>query len=285
MQKYIKFIFSTYLFLASFNLYSQNLESIEKKLFDKFNLLYSENEDSTLLILNSEILSIFNHALEQENSFTFPFNKLNKISKLTSEDKKLKIFTWHLQFADGNFKYFGFVQYKNKKQIELITLDDKSDKIPNPENLRLTADNWYGALYYKIISKKNKGQTVYTLLGWDGNTNFSNKKLIDVLSFFDGIAHFGAPIFQYQNNIQHRIIFEFAEQVNMVLRYDTDYKMIIWDHLAPAQKQFEGQFQYYGPDFSYDGVIFKKGIWNFAEKITPVNKKENRPDKELKYQY
>jgi hypothetical protein len=261
------------------------MEQSQKMLAQKFELLYSDDSDSAHIVLNNRIIMDFENALRQENSFDFDFEKLSKISKLISEDKKLKIYTWHIQFTDGNFKYFGFVQYKNKKRIELITLYDKSNEISNPENKSLTADNWYGVLYYKIITKKIKGQGYYTLLGWDGNTNFSNKKLIDVITFTEGIAQFGVPIFQYQNNIQNRIIFEFGEQVNMVLRYDSDYKMIIWDHLAPSQKQFEGQYQYYGPDFSYDGLIFRKGLWNFAEKITPLNKENNKENRGLKYGY
>ena len=287
MQKYIKFIFSAYLFfLINSCGYSQDFVEIQNKLSEKFESLYLDDTDSSHIILNNKILKEFKNALQQENSFKCDFGKLTKISKLVSDDGKLKIFTWHIQFSDGNFKYFGFIQYQNKKNKLIIELTDQSEKMTNPEQLTLNAENWYGALYYKIISKKIKKQTYYTLLGWDGNNNYSNKKLIDVLTVSsDGFIQFGAPIFEYQTQIKNRIIFEYGEQVSMVLRYDTDYKMIIWDHLAPSQKQFAGQFQFYGPDFSYDALVFKKGFWNFLEKVTPLNKEDNSSQKQYKYGY
>ena len=39
----------------------------------------------------------------------------------------------------------------------------------------LSENSWFGALYYKIIPVV-KNKTYYTLLGWDGNDMFSNKK-------------------------------------------------------------------------------------------------------------
>ena len=45
----------------------------------------------------------------------------------------------------------------------------------------------------------------------------------------------------------------------MMLRYDDKLKMIVFDHLSPSKPSYEGKYQYYGPDFSYDGLIFEKG--------------------------
>lgn len=43
--------------------------------------------------------------------------------------------------------------------------------------------------------------------------------------------------------------------------------MIIFDHLSPASKAMEGQYQYYGPDFTYDGFVFEDGKWNLYSNL------------------
>jgi hypothetical protein len=286
-QKKIGFLFYLIVFcLLSFTLKSQTFEESEIDLFNLFEKISASENDSTKVSLNNTFSTEFQKVLTNSESFDYDFAKLNKISRVFADDGKARFYTWALRLSDGNYKFFGFCQYKQKKEIFVFPLQDHSDDIPNPENAVLSPANWYGALYYAVVVKKAQKQTCYTLLAWDGNDNFTNKKLIDV--FFvtkEGVPHFGAPILQYRKQMQNRIIFEFGEQVNMVLRWDPDYKMIIWDHLAPSKKQFEGQFQYYGPDFSYDALVFKKGFWNFVEKFTPLNKDTKPSNKEIKYGY
>ena len=222
--------------------------------------------------------------LKNSESLKYDFEKLTKISIQTSENKKVRIITWQIQFSSGVFSYFGFIQSNaNKNDILLYQLNDKSEEISNIENAVFTPEKWYGTLYYKIVTNKYKKDTYYTLLGWDGNDNLTNKKIIDVL-YFDSNNNpvFGKPVFSYENKIQNRIIFEYGEQVKMLLNFDEDYKMIIWDHLAPSSPALKDKFQYYGPDFSYDGLKFNKGIWEFYPKITPKNKTDNNSGKKPK---
>jgi len=39
--------------------------------------------------------------------------------------------------------------------------------------------------------------------------------------------------------------------------------MIIFDHLSPSKPSYTGNYQFYGPDFSYDGleVLMDIGTW------------------------
>ena len=48
--------------------------------------------------------------------------------------------------------------------------------------------------------------------------------------------------------------------------------MIIWDHLSPSNKTLEGRYEYYGPDFSQDGLFFKDNEWKYYPDIKPKNR-------------
>jgi hypothetical protein len=181
-----------------------------------------------------------------------------------SPDEKLKIYNWNVPYEAGYHVYHCFLQHKTKDSLMTFELDDKSEKIESPEDSLLNKNNWYGALYYNIIPKKGRfGQTYYTLLGYDLNDYLTNKKVVDVL-YFDKNKQpvFGANIFKNQRNITKRLIFEYAEFATMTLQYEEEKDMIVYDHLSPSKPKYEGQREFYGPDFSYDGLKFENGIWN-----------------------
>jgi hypothetical protein len=224
--------------------------------------------DSERISLNSSMDKLFGTVLANNESFAFPFEKLKSISKLKSDDGFIRIFNWNLPLENGTNLYFAYIQHLDKKKnFDLVKLENKSESITNPESKELSDKNWYGALYYKILTKISGKITYYTLLGWDGNNNFTNKKIIDCFYFNDKKVIFGAPIFKMEKAVQYRIIFEFAEQSKMLLRYDEKIKMIVFDHLAPIQKKFEGQYMYYGPDMSQDGIQFKDGFWEYKANL------------------
>ncbi|MBL7915546.1 MAG: hypothetical protein JNL49_10925, partial [Bacteroidia bacterium] len=55
------------------------------------------------------------------------------------------------------------------------------------------------------------------------------------------------------------------------LRYEEKKKMFVFDHLSPASPSAKGQFRYYGPDFTYDGYRFKKGLWYYKSNLDMRN--------------
>ncbi len=253
---------------------SQSIEEQEQELFVLFEKLHFTKSDSVKNSINAKILNLFSQCLHNENSFTYPFSKLRNLGKLNSEDKIIRIYTWNLMYKDGTFEYFGFLQSYFDRDVNFFRLFDNSDKIENPNNMKLSDKNWYGALYYSIITKKRKRKKYYTLLGWDGNDNYSNKKIVETLQLDeDGIPIFGLPILQYEKRVCNRIIFEYSEQSTMMLRYDKNYDMIIWDHLSPPKDELKGQYRYYGPDFTYDGLFFNKGKWDFYSDLNIKNEK------------
>lgn len=250
--------------------YQDTLHKLQPKMFK------ATNSDADKMAANNEFIITLERALKDEKSFQFPFDSLKGIGVLTSEDKKLRIYNWNIQKQDGTHEYFGFMQYnhpKLKKTI-LYKLNDKSSEIKNPDNSILDNNKWFGCLYYKIIVKKVKKNVYYYLLGWDGNDKASQKKIIDVAQFDNkGSVKFGADVFNYGKKFPKRIIFEFTQEATMSVKYDDRNDMIIFEHLSPRNSVLKGQYQFYGPDGSFDAFEYEKGNWTLIEDVDARNPK------------
>jgi hypothetical protein len=233
-----------------------------------FARLVQAKSDEERLGMNSSIDKMFGQILKSEESFSYPFEKLLNVSKLSSADGMVRLINWNLNAGDGSFTYFAYLQFFDKKKgLILFRLEDKSENIENPENMELSEKNWFGALYYKILTNQAGKNTYYTLLGWDGHNDFTNRKLVETFYISGKKIVFGPAIFKMDKSVKNRLIFEYAEQARMMLRYDEKLKMIVFDHLAPSQKKFEGQYMFYGPDMSHDGLQFKDGFWEFKANL------------------
>ena len=223
-------------------------------------------------------------ALKIPYSFNFPFDSLKSISIQSSSDKRFRIFGWHVMNNDGSYRYYGTIQMnKPDGKLELFPLIDYTSVFKNPSDSATTHDKWFGAQYYKIISVLNNVPIpYYILLGWKGNTIKSTKKIIEILYFKDGKAHFGMPVFDGDpdNLKKKRIIFEYDRRASMFLNYEPTTNTIVFDHLAPPDPQLKGKFELYGPDFSYDGFKLVNGRWKF---ITDLELKNNPTDQDDKF--
>ena len=128
--------------------------------------------------------------------------------------------------------------------------------------------------------------TYYTLIGWDGANYLINRKVVEVL-YFDrkGMPLFGKKIFKLEKTNTGRLIFEYADRTTMILRHNEKQDIIVLDHLSPPEQRFTGMFQYYGPDFSYDALIFRGGKWVLMNDIDPeiaINYKRDSKTSNLK---
>ncbi len=257
------------------------LKTICAKLYHLNQLKQTDAEKKEL---NASLLKKFDEILDLTNSFeNYQFDSLkNDIGILISPDKKFRIVHWNVPKSDGTHDYYGFIQSKfitkkNKvESVQIFPLTDKSSEIKNPDNAITDNNKWFGALYNKIIIKKTKAKTYYTLLGWDGNDKFSQKKIIDVLTFDpnNGTPKFGADIFNYEKKYPKRIIFEYSSTCSMSLKYSSKKDSIVFGHLAPTSPRLEGQFQYYCSDMSFDGFGFKKGKWSYGINVNALNEKD-----------
>jgi hypothetical protein len=266
-------IFFTTLVTAQDNV-SRELVADENDLYQKFTELYKSSDDVKKVEINSLIQDELEQILKDPLSFNYPFDSLRWIGRIYSPDRKLRLITWNIPANNGTHTYYGFIQYWHKKgkPVLVFRLQDRSQDIINPESAVLSAEKWWGALYYEILMNKYKGSRVYTIIGLDMNDRYSNKKVIDVLTFKDNQNPvFGRPAFRVEGKLKNRVIFEYAKDVVMIVRYNETNKMIVFDHLSPIEPALKNSPRFYAPDSSYDGFSFRKGIWEYITDIDARN--------------
>ncbi len=235
-------------------------------------MILSESENERLSS-GYHFIKHMNYALRVGGSYNFKFDSLKSVSIIYSPDNKFRIITWNLVLNEGRFHYYGVIQLNPEftKKIKdtanlrpFYPLIDRSSKFVNVLDTTVDHNFWWGATYYKIIPVTYKKQTYYTLLGWNGNTAMSNKKVVESLYFENNIPKFGAPIFDldYKKPLK-RMVFEFANHATMTLRYEEKKKYLIYESVVPTRPQDQGHPETYLPDGSYDYLIFnpKTGVW------------------------
>jgi len=252
-------------------------------LFAQDSLSLAQQEDSLLALYNSILkepplqretksncfYEEFYTMLRKEGSFAHPFHKLNNVGKISSSDNRIRIYTWNIPYGMDDNLYFGIAQYysQTEKKYVLVKLNEA---IGTKEKSQL--NTWHGTLYYEIIDTKYAGQKYYTLLGFDLHNSLSNKKRIDMMSIdeFDEL-YLCEKLIYYHDKLVDNIEFKYNEQAAMSLRYNKDLKMIVFDHLSPNKSSLKNNYEFYGPDFTYDALKFEKGIWVHHMNINVTN--------------
>lgn len=264
------------------------LKVIQKKVF------FSKKENERIEG-NKEFLTVWSRIINDPKILEYPFDSLKEISVLSPRNKKFKLITWNLFKDDGTHAFFGFLLVNNDKRIktgflkheiiheyDALTLLDRSATVKTPETYVGTTDKWFGMLYTQLIECDG----YYTLIGWDGNTKMTQRKFIDVLYFrADGLPIFGKDVFKLSRKNPKRMMFEYSSDISMSVKYVEKRKQIVYSHLASKQEGtlLDGQFQYYGPDGSFDALELKKDKWVTLEDIDvrndlPTMSEKNKPD-------
>lgn len=289
-------------------LYSQDimLQNAEQELSSLMNVMFSSKDDNERFNANEKFLTLLDNVLEYPNSFDYPFENLDKISILTSSDKKFKIFTWAVFSNEGDYDNFGMIQARNEntEEYEIYRLWDRSDDVFSPQEAKLTDTSWFGAVYYELITTKNENITYYTLLGWDGKDIYSKRKIIEPITFKrnSGRPNFGASIFYKEKQLK-RMIFEYAPTASFNLKWDNQYhkeggvkkakqkgmkknkpfeveeakiersQMILYDELEPMCDGLGMVKNLSVPSGKVVGLRFERGKWRKVENLIPRNSK------------
>jgi hypothetical protein len=255
----------------SCNIFAQEQSALLKAESD-INSELSTIMNSSPLKREAKAASLFEKVLstlELDGTFNFPFDSLKKIGKIYSPDHRLRIYTWNIPVGvDQNLYYAVFQYYSKRDKKYYLQKAQSTDDFKGQISLK----NWPGALYYETVETKHAGQKYYTLLGLDMGNMLTNKKVIDVVSIddFDSL-YFCHDLIKYNDRMADRVVFEFNEQVTMTLKYNPTVDMIVFDHLSPEKPSLEGNYVFYGPDFSYDGLKFEKGIWVQYKNLNVTN--------------
>jgi hypothetical protein len=220
----------------------------------------------------------FVNALKVEGSFSYQFDSLGMLSILYPSDSTFRVITWQVSLEGGSYRYFGAIQMNKGKDLMLYPLIDRTDSIKSAHDTLLSPSFWYGAFYYNLIETKAKGKTYYTLFGFDGNDLFSRVKLMDVLHFEEGKPVFGAPIFEIPDSISQefpylvkkpltRFMVYYKFDALLTLNYNTDDKIVVFDHVKSNHEFGKDIPISLVPDGSYDAFEWKNGKWQYISNV------------------
>jgi len=262
----------------------RELKDLQKKAF------HSKTEKDRLEG-NKEFMREWEKVITNPKILQYPFDSLKDISVLSPKDKKFKLITWNFHREDGTHAFFGYLLVNNSKRIkkgfmkyetedayEYFRLIDRSPTVKYPETYVGSPDKWFGMLYTQLVECDG----FYTLIGWDGNDKLTTRKFVDVLYFrSNGAPFFGKDVFKFPRKNPRRLMFEYSSEVSMSLKYNEKRNQIVYSHLGAKQEGtlLEGQFQYYGPDGSFDALELKKGRWVTLEDVDARNDKSENDTK------
>lgn len=244
---------------------------------------------------NKQFLAVWESIVQNPKILDYEFTLLKDISVLSPKNKKFKLITWNLYKDDGTHIYFGYLLVNNSKRIkkgflkfetissyDVFKLVDRSMTVSSPERYTGSPQKWFGMLYTQLVECDD----FYTLIGWDGNNKLTQRKFIDVLYFkSNGDPVFGKDVFKFPRKNPRRLMFEYSTDITMSVRYNEKRNQIIYSHLSSKKEGslLEGEYQYYGPDGSFDALEMKKGKWVTIEDvdvksdIQPMSEKK-KPD-------
>lgn len=283
----MRFVFVLLLSLNVFVLSAQstiNFEQEEQEIKALFDTLFLNDgvrfyqPDSVKKDMSEEISERLTYVLSDKKSFSYPFSALNRMGIRESRDGKVRVFTWSIKLETGQHSYYGFIQKKRKKEVQLFRLNEEHFDNDSVKFISLTQDNWLGMNYYQIIDFKRNSKKYYLLIGMRNNGSVSKSKVIDVLYFTRNKAKFGKPVFKSDEKRIKRVLFEYSHNVSMVLGYDERYKMVVFDHLAPENSSLKGQYRFYGPDGSYDAFLYNGQKWVYRPEEWIVGERNKKSE-------
>ena len=230
-------------------------------------LLLNAKTDEEKLKANTDFIELWDLVLDDPKSMKYDFEMLTTFPILTSKNKKLRIINWYIPLSNNINKYFAIVQYYNKRnEYKVEYLKPLDGEVKSANSLKLNNSQWIGALYYSLTPFKRGNKEYYLLLGWDGNDERTDKKIIDVLSISNSVT-FGAPVFFYKKQKLQRFILEYKEDALVSVKYNNDINSIVFPNVTPLNDDLIGLYDFYIPDGRIDAFELKNGTFRFKENI------------------
>ena len=278
------FVSISFIFLIQLCI-GQTIQQLEDSLISLLKQLQTEKNTQHIELHNNNFKTTLEQVIKYPGSFEYEFDSLsNFMSTIKSPDETFRLYNWNIQQKNQTQFYECWVV---KSDGTVIKLKDNQKLIPEIEFAMLSENSWFGALYYKIIPVVKKNKTYYTLLGWDGNDMFSNKKIIEILDFKKNKLQFGNSMFVYPNQrIKKRVVLQYNKQSYMSLKHDIIRKenYIIFDHLLPTSPHLKDFPDWYVTDLSFDAFKWDGVRWTYikdfdAKSLKILRRPFNDPNK------
>ena len=281
----MKWILTISIVVFFHGIFAQDIEVFEDSLISLLKNVQTEKNTQQAKHHNIEFKAYLEKTIKHPLAFSYPFDSLSKyMSTIKSPDESFRLFNWNIEQKNQTQFYECWI-LKNDKSV--IKLRDYQKLVPEIEFATLNQNSWFGALYYKIIPVKKKNKTYYTLLGWDGNDMFSNKKIIEVVQFKKDKIQFGNSLFKYPNGkVKKRIVLQYNKQSYMSLKHNKIRKedYIIFDHLVPTSPHLKEFPDWYVTDLSFDAFKWDGTQWTYikdfdAKSLKILRRPFNDPNK------
>ena len=261
-------------FLVPISSYGQDktLDQYEQELNETSPILLNGKNESERFSANEKFVEIWGLILDDPKSLKHKFESIKNFPIITSKDKKLRIINWIVALDNNTYQYHGIVQYFNSSnKYQVSRLIPLSGEMKNVESIKLENNNWYGALYYQMEEIKRGNKKYYVLLGWNGNDERSNIKVIDVLSVKKDLV-FGAPIFRVDKKRLNRYIIEYKEDASASIKFKKKEDRIVFSNLIPLNDGMEGLYDYYVPDGSINAFELSNGSFKLKRDVENTEK-------------
>lgn len=282
----MRFLFSLISGLFFFSAFAGDMDVMPSQKSEKDSLLAVMVQVGPIILKHPEFAErdsanrIFTQALaaflQDDEGFEQPLDILTNMIRLSDSKNEVVICTWQMPDANFIYKRFGIVAAEGRrKKIEITILEDKLLEMGDEAAFKyLRPSDWFGALYYKMIPQKEDGEEFYTLLGYAPN-KVLNRKVVEVMTIDNrGRPRFGKKVFlieRFQDELYRkppmRLVMKYSPNLVASLKWNAVEEMIVMDHLSPPDGTLKKQFTMYGPDFSYDGLVWRKGWWELKEQI------------------
>lgn len=261
------------LLLVGITAYSigRTVADVETKLNDLFQQLYQQTTDSAKCHLSNQIADELQKLSAVEAGMASTLSNVAYLKVLKASDSSLNYYSWSFAL-ESYFKFAGLILTKDGDAYELANRTapflPESDRVYNQSQ-------WYGAIYYDLVSYTYKKQPYYLLIGWSKYSSQTQVKLVDVLSIENGIVTFGKPLFELDDDrIQHRYILDYDSKVVANILVESNSR-IVFDHLSPLKQVniYSDETSTLGPDMSFDAFQKKGSKWLLKKDVRGKNKK------------
>ncbi len=244
----------------------------ERQLKSMFDRLYDEQVPGSGMQLYHAIDTLFYEALMLPGSFDHKWPRLDMIGRLISDDKQVKVFSWMYMADRDEYHYSAYIQLLDRKgEAEVFRLQPADTEDRFSEEFKQSRTEWHGKLYYDILTNEYKRKVFYTLLGADFKDSSSRLKTIEVFAIQRGKPVFRGDQFLAGGTVKDRVVLEYSADLMASVRFNENLQMIVSDHLEPLHPIYYGNYQFYGPDGSYDGYRFAEGVWVLEEDVDARN--------------
>ncbi|MBQ9591899.1 MAG: hypothetical protein IJR32_03585 [Paludibacteraceae bacterium] len=239
-----------------------------KLMFDS--LLQRDTRSEERIEINNRIFARFRNSLRLQGSFFYPFDSLQNIGRIYSDDYNIRVYTWCIELEDLSYRFYGLIQDLNTDKV--WALEQNSAVYIPRETQKIAPRRWYGALYYKVMNIKKGDDPQYIVLGWSQPNPSMKMKIIDVLDFSDEKLLLGGDeTFKGYHGKADRIVFTYCSNLNISLVYDEKKKRFVFDHVTPLSDEYDNPLGCNGPDMSYDQLKKKGKRWVLKKDVDVTN--------------